>query len=387
MTLDLQENILDALNRCLPHKRPLALHEPYFCGNEKKYLNECIETTMVSYVGAFVSRFEGMLIDFTGAKFAIATVNGTAALHIALLAAGVQSGDEVLIPTMTFVATANAVTFCNAIPHFVDGQEETLGMDPYKLRNYLNDISVMRDRVCFNKLTGRPVRAMVPVHTFGHPVDMDPLMEICTEFNITMVEDAAESLGSYYKKRHTGTFGKLGILSFNGNKIVTTGGGGAILTNDEELAKMIRHITTTAKVPHRWEYYHDQVGYNYRMPNINAAVGCAQMESLPVFLDRKKKLAESYKNAFEKIEGVRFFLEPENAQSNYWLNILLLDNKKANYKQELLERSNLTGIMTRPAWELMHTLPMFKAYPKMDLSIAENIASRLINIPSSAFLG
>ena len=341
---------------------------------------------MVSSVGAFVDKFEKMLMDFTGVKYAVATVNGTSALHICLKLAGVEPGDEVLIPALTFVATANAVSYCGAIPHLADSEEKTLGIDCNKLSDYLNEIMEIRNKTCFNRITNRPVRAIIPVHIFGHPVDMEPLLALCNRYYITVIEDAAESIGSYYKGVHTGNWGKLSALSFNGNKTITTGGGGAILTNNESLGKLAKHLTTTARIPDKWNFVHDYVGYNYRLPNINAALGCAQMEKISEFLDKKRALAELYKKAFANMKGLKFFIEPEFAKSNYWLNTLLLDNDKAAEKDNLLELTNSSGIMTRPAWTLMQKLPMYKQCPKMNLASAENIESRLINIPGSAFL-
>jgi perosamine synthetase len=300
---------------------------------------------------------------------------------------GVTAGDEVLAPAFTFIATANAVSYCGATPHFIDIDEETLGVDPAKLRNYLETDFTVKDGLCYNRKTGAKVRAIVPMHSFGHPVDMDELVNVCDEFAIAVVEDAAESLGSFYKNVHTGNFGKMAVLSFNGNKIITTGGGGAILTNDEELGHLAKHVTTTAKVPHRWEFNHDRVGFNYRMPALNAALGCAQMEQLPDFLARKRALAEKYQAAFDPVTGVKFFTEPGFAKSNYWLNTLILNEKNSHLRDNLLQRTNDLGIMTRPAWTLMHMLPMFAGCPRMGLSVAESLQRRLINIPSSANLG
>lgn len=364
-------------------KTPVGLHEPCFDGNEWVYLKHCLDSTYVSYVGQYVDKFEAMLAEFTGVKKAVAVVNGTAALHIALKLAGVEHGDEVLVPSLTFVATANAVTYCGAVPHFVDSEIKTLGLDPYKLMAYLKNIAKVNGNGCTNKLTGRRIKAVIPMHTFGHPVDLDPLTDICKEYHIEMIEDAAESLGTYYKGRHTGHWGKLSILSFNGNKTITTGGGGAIITNDESLGKLAKHLTSTAKMPHRWEYRHDYIGYNYRLPNINAALGCAQMEQLSGFLTRKRDLAEKYKKALESIDGISFFTEPDFANSNYWLNVVLLDESVSHHRDDLLEETNNQGIMTRPVWTPMHKLTMFKDLPKMDLSVAESLEKRLINIPSS----
>jgi len=382
------EAVLAALRSVLPSGKPFVpLHEPSFSGNEWAYVKECLDTGWVSSVGKFVDRFEEELAAYTGVKRAIAVVNGTAALHVCLLLAGVRSGDEVLMPALTFIATANAVSYCGAIPHFIDSEERTLGLDPHKLGSYLDDIAEVREGGCYNRLTGRRIKAVVPMHTFGHPVDLDPMCEVCGRFGIELIEDAAESLGSFYKGRHTGHWGLLSALSFNGNKTITTGGGGAILTNDEELGRLAKHITTTAKVPHRWEFNHDMAGYNYRMPNINAALGCAQLEQLHGFLAAKRDLAERYRKAFTHISGIHFFKEPANSQSNYWLNTLLTNEEYADQRDALLAVTNDAGIMTRPLWTLMHKLPMYADCPKMDLSVAESLERRLINIPSSAILG
>lgn len=380
--------VINALQSLLPRDNGfISLHEPRFAGEEWTYVKECLDTGWVSSVGKFVDRFEEDLAGYSGVKRAVAVVNGTAALHICLLLAGVKPGDEVFMPALTFIATANAVSYCGAVPHFVDSEEATLGVDPLKLAEYLATVAEDRTDGCYNRLTGRRIKAIVPMHTFGHPVDLDPLLEVCKRFNITLIEDAAESLGSFYKGRHTGQWGLISALSFNGNKTITTGGGGAILTNDDELGRLAKHITTTAKVPHRWEFNHDMVGYNYRMPNINAALGCAQLEQLPGFLKAKRNVAELYRQTFSDIQGIRFFSEPPNCKSNYWLNTLLLDEKYSDQRDALLKITNDAGIMTRPAWTLMNKLPMFSECPKMDLSVAESLERRLINIPSSAMLG
>lgn len=365
---------------------PAMLHEPSFSGNEWLYLKECLDSTFVSSVGKFVDRFELELAEFTGAKHAVAVVNGTAALHIALKLAGVATGDEVLVPALTFVATANAVAYCGAIPHFVDSEATTLGVDAAKLRDYLLSHTEQRANQCVNRASGRVIRAMVPMHAFGHPVNLDELLAIARDFNLALVEDAAESLGSYYHGRHTGTFGLMGTLSFNGNKTITTGGGGAILTNDAELARHAKHLTTTAKLPHRWEYRHDEVGYNYRLPNLNAALGCAQLEQLPSMLAAKRALFCRYQAAFLPVVGVKLIAEPEQCRSNYWLQTLLLDADRADQRDQVLQASNDAGFMTRPAWALMHELAPFEECPHMDLSTALSLSDRLINIPSSASL-
>jgi aminotransferase in exopolysaccharide biosynthesis len=364
-----------------------VLHEPQFKGNEWKYLKECLDSTYVSSVGKFVDRFESDLANFSGARYAVAMVNGTCALHIALQLAGVKRGDEVLVPALTFVATANAVSYCGATPHFVDSEEGTLGVDPNALSEYLQGITEIRGGQCINRNTGCVIRALVPMHTFGHPVDIEGVLAVARDFRLALVEDATESLGSTYQQRHTGTFGLMGVLSFNGNKTITTGGGGAILTNDEELAKRAKHLTTTAKVPHRWDYVHDEIAYNYRLPNINAALGCAQLEQLEKILKAKRELFERYKTAFENIQQISIVDEPANCRSNYWLQALLLDESVSNERDTLLAATNDAGLMTRPVWTLMHRLLPYQKCPKMKLSVAESLEKRLINLPSSAQLG
>jgi perosamine synthetase len=326
------------------------------------------------------------LATFTGAKRAVAVVNGTAALHMSLLLAGVEAGDEVLLPALTFIATANAVAYCQAKPHFVDSEERSLGMDASALRDYLQATTEMRNGHCINLRTGQVIRAMVPMHTFGHPVDIDALLSVAHDFHLQLIEDAAESLGSTVGGRHTGTFGVMGALSFNGNKTITTGGGGAILTDDLELAARAKHLTTTAKVSHRWNFMHDAVGFNYRLPNINAALGCAQLEQLPSFLLDKRRLHKVYQSIFSNVQGVRLVAEPDGCRSNYWLQALLLDESLANERDAVLSASNDVGLMTRPAWGLMHRMPMYSSAPRAPLPVAESIERRLINIPSSAGL-
>ena len=381
----IEDQVVAALRKVIGQKSAV-LHEPNFSGNEWLYFKECLDSTFVSSVGKFVDRFEADLAAFTGAKHAVAVVNGTAALHIALKLAGVNSGNEVLIPALTFVATANAVTYCGATPHFVDSEENTLGVDAVKLRDYLEHHTEQRAGQCINRTTEKIIRALVPMHTFGHPVALDGVMAVAHDFNLVLVEDAAESLGSYYHGRHTGTFGLMGTLSFNGNKTITTGGGGAILTDDAELARHAKHLTTTAKLPHAWEYRHDEIGYNYRMPNINAALGCAQLEQLPSMLNAKKELFQRYQAAFATVLGIRLMEEPAQCQSNYWLQTLLLDSEYAYQRDILLQATNDAGIMTRPAWILMHELAPFRECPRMDLDGAESLVQRLINIPSSSTL-
>lgn len=385
MTLNFSQSIQSAICAVVG-TGPVALHEPSFIGNEWLYVKECLDSTFVSSVGKFVDRFELDLANYTGTNHAVAVVNGTAALHVALKLACVQAGDEVLIPALTFVATANAVTYCNATPHFVESETCTLGMDSTKLRDYLISHTEQRADHCVNRATGQVIRALVPMHTFGHPVDVEGLLAIAYDFNIALVEDAAESLGSYYHGQHTGTFGLLGTLSFNGNKTISTGGGGAILTNDAALARQAKHLTTTAKLPHAWEYRHDEIGYNYRLPNLNAALGCAQLEQLPAMLAAKRELFTRYQTAFAAVQGVKLMAEPAQCQSNYWLQSMLLDDDQAYQRDVVLKVTNDAGFMTRPAWILMHKLAPFKDCPRMDLAVAQSLSQRLINIPSSSGL-
>ena len=379
------EQIVSAIKKVVRTKRA-ALHEPNFEGQEWAYLKECLDSTFVSSVGKFVDEFEANLAKYVGVKYAISVVNGTAALHIALKLAGVQPGDEVLVPALTFVATANAVAYCGAIPHFVDSEENSLGIDVEKLRNHLISIAEVEHGLCINKDTGRVIRALVPMHTFGHPSDLDGLSSISKDFNLVLVEDAAESLGSFYKGRHTGSFGLVGATSFNGNKTITTGGGGAIFTNDEVLAKRAKHLTTTAKKPHNWEYDHDEIGFNYRMPNINAALGCAQLEQLPKILRQKRELFSLYTAAFDSIPGIKLLREPVNCESNYWLQTIVLEPSHAQYLEQILEQTNGLGISTRPTWKLLSGLDIYQDSPRMSLIGATSLSKRVINIPSSSKL-
>jgi aminotransferase in exopolysaccharide biosynthesis len=362
----------------------IPLHEPRFTGNEKKYLSECIDSTFVSSVGKFVDKFEEITAAYTGAKRAVVCVNGTEALHMALLLAGVRRDEEVITQPLTFIATANAISYTGAVPVFVDVDRETLGLSPSSLLAFLEEFGEIRhDGACYNKLSSKRISACLPVHIFGHPCRIDEIITICDQYHIPVVEDAAESIGSFYKGKHTGTFGKLGILSYNGNKTITTGGGGMILTNDEELGKLAKHLTTQAKVPHQWEYVHDQIGYNYRMPNINAALGVAQMESLGFFIEKKRELAITYKTFFESM-GISFFTEPEHAFSNYWLNAIILENKEE--RNQFLEFTNHEKVMTRPAWRLMNRLPMFEKCQAFHLENAYWLEDRLVNVPSSVII-
>jgi aminotransferase in exopolysaccharide biosynthesis len=363
----------------------IPLHPPTFGGNEKKYLNECIDSTFVSSVGKFVTQFEEMMADFTGSKFAIAAVNGTAALHMALILADIRPQDEVLTQALTFIATANAISYCHASPVFIDVDKDTMGMSPLSLKTFLTENTKQILNPITNKIqpknihTGNFITTCVPMHTFGHPVRIDEITAICNDFNIILIEDAAESLGSYYKGKHTGTFGKIGTLSFNGNKTITTGGGGMILTDNENIAKRAKHLTTTAKTPHKWEYIHNEIGYNYRLTNLAAALGVAQMEQLPHILKRKKMLADLYISFFENTD-IQFISENENTKANYWLNAVVLKNREE--RDAFLEFTNSKGVMTRPIWELMNRLDMFKNSPKGDLSNSEWLADRVVNISS-----
>jgi len=369
-----------------PGPGTLALHEPTFAGNEWAYVKECLDSGWVSTAGKYVGRFEDMLRQATGAAHASAVMNGTAALHVCLLLAGVRPRDEVVIPTLTFVATANAVAYCGATPHFVDSEERTLGMDADKLDRHLREAARLQDGICVNAATGAPIRAVVPMHVFGHPVDLDALAEVCGRWRLALVEDAAESLGAHYRGRHTGNVGLLSALSFNGNKVATTGGGGAVLTNDARLGQRAKHLTTTARLVHRWSFLHDEVGYNYRMPNLNAALGCAQLEQLPRFIEAKRSLAARYAAAFAGVPGARIFVEQPWAKSSYWLNALILDAPDLALRDLLLEQTNARGIQTRPVWTLMHRLPHFAACPRADLSAAESLDARIVNLPSSPVL-
>lgn len=372
--------IVDFIRELYGTDQFIALHEPRFIGNEKTYVNECIDSTFVSSIGKYVDRFEKELADFVGSRFAVAVVNGTQALHIALKMAGVRKGDEVITQSLTFVATANAIAYCDAMPLFLDVDRDTLGLSDTALKDYLESNATIRNGETFNNKTGRRISACVPMHSFGQPCRIESIESICSEYNITLIEDAAESLGSYYNDRHTGTFGKMGIFSFNGNKIVTTGGGGMIVTDDERLAKQAKHLTTTAKIPHPWEFNHDQVGYNYRMPNLNAALGVGQLEMLPTFIEKKRDLAERYRQFFENRE-MTFMVEPPGARSNYWLNAVLVDDP--GKKESFLEETNRAGVMTRPIWTPMHMLPMYSHCQAGPLETTRYLWERLVNLPSS----
>jgi perosamine synthetase len=375
------QEIVDFIQKTFNTKKFIPLHEPRFLGNEKKYLNECIDSTFVSSVGRFVDSFEKEFALKIGSKYAVATVNGTAALHIALILADVERGDEVITQPLTFIATCNAISYCGAKPVFVDVDLDTMGLSPKSLEEFLKNHCEMRENKCINKTTGRTVKACVPMHTFGHPCKIDEIKTICDTWHVELVEDAAESLGSFYKEKHTGTFGKLGAFSFNGNKIITSGGGGVIVTDDEALAKRAKHLTTTAKVPHAYEFVHDTIGYNYRMPNLNAALLVAQLEQLDGFLKNKRVLAGKYTEFFSKFADMKFIEEPKNASSNYWLQAVLLKDKEE--RDAFLEFTNNNGIMTRPIWRLMNELEMFKECQCFDVSNSKYLEERVVNIPSS----
>lgn len=361
---------------------PLAV--PVFAGNEKKYLAECIDTTFVSSVGKFVDRFENDMAAYAGCKKAVVCVSGTNALHMSMMLVGVERDDEVLTQALTFIATCNAISYIGAHPVFIDVDKSTMGLSPGALKEWLVKNAEIKNGQCYNKNTGRRVKACVPMHTFGHPVHIEEIANLCEEYHIELVEDAAESIGSLYKGKHTGTFGKVGAISFNGNKTITTGGGGMMLFNDEELAAHAKHLTTQAKVPHRWEFRHDNVGYNYRMPNINAALGCAQLENLDKFITSKRQLALEYAEYFKNVEDIHFFTEPEDTFSNYWLQAVILKDKNA--QQAFLQQTNDNGVMTRPIWELMNRLPMFEHCENDGLKNTIWFADRVVNIPSSVRL-
>ena len=377
------QNIVDFIKETFKTNEFIPLHEPRFIGNEKKYLNDCIDSTFVSSVGKYVDTFEKEFAKTVGSKYAIATVNGTAALHISLILADVQKDDEVITQALTFIATCNAISYIGAKSIFVDVDLNTMGMSPKSLKEFLESNCELTNNQCINKTTKKIIKACVPMHTFGHPCRIDEIKEICDVWNITLVEDAAESLGSYYKEKHTGTFGKIAAFSFNGNKIITSGGGGVIVTDDETIAKRAKHITTTAKIPHPYEYVHDQIAYNYRLPNINAALLVAQLEQLDGFLKSKRELALKYKEFFSK-EDINFIEELKDSRTNYWLQAVLLKDK--NQRDEFLEFTNKNGVMTRPIWKLMNELKMFKDCQKDDLKNSKYLEERVVNIPSSVIL-
>jgi len=358
----------------------IPLHEPRFVANERKYVMDAIDSTFVSSVGEYVNRFESIMCAYTGAAHAVAVVNGTAALHISLLLAGVQSNDLVITQPLSFIATCNAISYIGAAPLFIDIDKKTLGLSAGALKTFLENETTIRNGICFHTQSGKRIAACVPMHTFGHPVEIDVIADLCKEFNIVLIEDAAESIGSFYKGKHTGKYGCLGAFSFNGNKTITCGGGGAIITDDEALAKKAKHLTTQAKVPHAWEFNHDMIGYNYRLPNLNAALACAQMEQLTAFVENKRATAQAYQQFFETMD-VEFIKEPENSHSNYWLNAVLFKDK--HERDEFLKFSNDTGVMARPVWTLMNKLPMFANCITQPITNAIEVENRLVNLPSS----
>ena len=381
----LPKNIIKAIKKTIG-KGPHQLHEPFFCGNEIKYLKKTIKDNYVSYVGNYVKKFENKIKKITGSKFVITIVNGTEALHIALKVLGIKKNDEVLVPALTFVGTVNPIIHSLAIPHFVDSEIKTLGINPLKLEDYLNKIIIMKGKLSINKFTKRTIRAIIPVHIFGHSCNIKEIIRIAKKFNLIVIEDAAEALGSFYQNKHLGTFGHVGCLSFNGNKIITTGGGGAVITNNAIVAKKIRHFSSTARVNHKWEYIHNQIGYNLRMPSLNAALGLAQIENLDKFINAKRMLFKKYLESFKNIKDISLFKEPINCKSNYWLQTIVLSKKKSFLKKEILKQGFNSKIYLRPVWKLISELKPYKFYPKMDLTGAKNIAKILINLPSSQSL-
>ncbi len=360
--------------------RDVNLHAPIFVGNEIAYLTKCIETTMVSSVGQFVDQFERDLASFTGASGSVAVVNGTAALHTALILTGVKPGDEVLTQSLTFVATANAISYTGAKPVFIDVSEDRLSLCSVKLEAFLNKCKIDSEGNCRNPQTGNIIRACVPMHTFGHAADMDAIVRICHSKNIKVIEDAAESLGTRYNGVHTGLIGDIGVLSFNGNKIITSGGGGALISTDGDILKKAKHLTTTAKKAHAWKYEHDVIGYNYRMPNINAALACAQLECINDFLKDKRTIAEQYRAYFATIPDIKFFDEPLGSKSNFWLNSIIFSSERD--QQRFLEESNASGVITRPIWVPMHKLDMYSKCERTEMAVTDALSSRIVNIPS-----
>lgn len=363
-------------------KKPEGIHTPYFNKQEIIFTKSAIDSGYVSSVGNFVNKFEKLLSNYTGAKYVIAVNTGTSALHLALKCFDIGKGDEVLIPSLSFVATGNAVKYCNATPHFIDIEEKTLGIDPSKLENYLSRITKIVGSECINKKTKKKIKAIIPVHMFGHPCQIKKLKKIAKRFNLLLIEDAAEGIGSFFCNKHVGSFGDIGILSFNGNKTITTGGGGAVMTNNLKYAKKIKHISTTAKKNHPWNYNHDMLGFNYRMPNLNAALGCAQILKINTILKLKIKLARLYKQKFKNNKYFDFFDEPIRSKSNFWLQTIVLKNEYSSKKETIIKDLNLSGFPSRPAWSLIHQLSYFKNCPKMNLQCTINLFNRIINLPS-----
>ncbi len=378
--------ILNAISSVVQNGKR-GLHEPEFNGNESKYLSDCIETSMVSSIGNYVTKFENEISKFTGSKFAVATSNGTSALHLALVCVGIQPNDEVLISPLTFIATANAIAYCGGTPHFVDCESETLGIDPGKLRKYLLEIAKVESGRILNRKTGNPIKAIIPMHCYGIPSQMEELIGVANEFSLTIIEDAAESLGSLYRGRNTGTIGLVGIYSFNGNKIITTGGGGVLVTNDETIARKAKHLSTTARISHLWNFKHDEIGFNYRMPNLNAALGVAQLERINEKIHLKRNLHDKYAIALGGISGASLLKEPPGCRSNYWLNTIILDKVVSGDREEILRMAHEINISMRPSWELLNSSIPYRNYPTMKTDCAEDLSRRIINIPSSESLG
>ena len=376
-------DFIDFVKKIYGNKKEIPLHEPKFIGNEKKYLKDCIDTTFVSSIGKYVDKFEKKIAKYTGAKYAVATTNGTSALHVSLILAGVGQDDEVITQPLNFIASCNAISYCKAKPIFIDVDRDTMGLSPDALNLFLKNNTLIKNKKCINKRTKKIIKACVPMHSYGHPCRIKEIKRILKKYYIFLIEDAAESLGSFYDNKHTGTFGELGVISFNGNKIITAGGGGCIITNNKVLAKKAKHITTTAKVTHKWDFNHDSVGYNYRMPNLNAALLVAQLENLNSFIKNKRILAKKYEVFFKKT-NYNFFLESKNSQSNYWLNSIVLKNKKK--RNQFLEKTNSKGVKTRPIWKLMSDLKMFKDCQIGSLKNAKYLQDRVVNIPSSVRL-
>jgi perosamine synthetase len=383
--MSLENIIIKKIKSILKKKKSYPLHEPFFIGNEKKYLLIALKKNYVSSIGGgkFIDQFEEKIKSFTKAKYCISVINGTEALHLSLIALGVKKNDEVLLPSLTFSGTANAIIYCNAIPHFVDSEFETLGIDPQKLENYLKKISIIKKNECYNKKTNRRIRAIIPVHVFGNVCKIDEILKIANKYKLKLLEDSAESLGSFFHNKHTGIFGDIGCISFNGNKIITTGAGGAIITNDKSIARNIRHLSSTAKIKHQWEYIHDKVGYNFRMPNLNAALGLAQIENLNKFLKLKRRLFNRYYNELKKVKGIKFISEQKFSKSNYWLNTIFIYNSTIKKRNKILRLGHKNKIFLRPAWKPLHTLKHFKKMPKMNLTQAMKIYKSCINLPSS----
>jgi perosamine synthetase len=380
MSSSTHKKIVDFICQIFPGKTNIPLHEPLFVGKERQYVLDAIDSTFVSSVGKYVDKFEQMIRDYTGAKYAIATTNGTSALHMALVLAGVEQGDLVITQPFSFVATCNAICYIKADPYFIDIDSDTLGLSYQELKNFLSEQTFLSNQQCYHKETGKRISACLPMHTFGMPVEIDQIVDICEKYHIKVVEDSAESLGSLYKGQQTGTFGLLGTYSFNGNKTITCGGGGIIVTNNDELGRMAKHLTTQAKLQHKWAFKHDFVGYNYRLPNLNAALACAQMEQLESFIENKRETAKMYEEFFSSMSGVKFFKENSYSKSNYWLNAILFESQ--DEQQAFLEYSNSNGIMTRPGWDLLNTLPMYSNQSENSYVNARNIHLKLVNLPS-----